>query len=107
MLETPVESQRQRRAAPSFLAPRGGRAGCSPALGTLGWNLDQVRKIADDKQFYLRLSDISVVGKVMLTGKPKPLAKRWKPRGGHSWDRTDAGFASKALMSAAPWEASA
>lgn len=34
--------------------------------------LDQVRKIADDNQFYLRLSDVAEVDKVILAGKPNP-----------------------------------
>lgn len=36
----------------------------------LKWELDKVRKIADDNQFYLRLSDVAVVDKVIITGKP-------------------------------------
>jgi dipeptidyl aminopeptidase/acylaminoacyl peptidase len=39
---------------------------------SLRWQLDQVRKIADDNQFYLRLSDLAEVDKVILTGKPNP-----------------------------------
>jgi len=41
---------------------------------SLLWQLDQVRKIADDNQFYLRLSDAAEVDKVILTGKPNPKA---------------------------------
>ena len=39
---------------------------------SLRWTLDQVRKIADDNQFYLRLSDVANIDKVILTGKPNP-----------------------------------
>jgi dipeptidyl aminopeptidase/acylaminoacyl peptidase len=39
---------------------------------SLRWQLDQVRKIADDNQFYLRLSDVAEVDKVILVGKPSP-----------------------------------
>ena len=42
---------------------------------SLRWELDQVRKIADDNQFFLRLSDIAVVDKVILTGAPNPKGK--------------------------------
>jgi len=38
----------------------------------LQWELDQVRKIAEDNQFYLRLGDVAVVDKVILTGRPNP-----------------------------------
>lgn len=41
----------------------------------LKWELDQVRKISDDNQFYLRLSDVAEVDKVILAGKPNPKAK--------------------------------
>ena len=41
----------------------------------LAWSLDQARKIADDNQFFLRLSDVAVVDKVILAGKPNPRAK--------------------------------
>lgn len=41
---------------------------------TLKWELDQVRKIADDNQFWLRLSDVAEVDKVLLAGKPNPRA---------------------------------
>ncbi len=34
----------------------------------LRWQLDQVRKIADDNQFYLRLSDVAEVDKVTRSG---------------------------------------
>lgn len=39
---------------------------------SLRWQLDQLRKIADDNQFYLRLSDVAEVDKVILAGKPNP-----------------------------------
>ncbi|MCL1909200.1 MAG: S9 family peptidase [Holophagaceae bacterium] len=51
---------------------------------TLRWQLDQVRKIADDNQFFLRLSDMAEVDKVILTGKPNP---RERERYGISNDR--------------------
>jgi dipeptidyl aminopeptidase/acylaminoacyl peptidase len=35
-------------------------------------DLDQVRKVADDAQFWLRLSDVAQVDKVLLTGPPNP-----------------------------------
>ncbi|MFL6198399.1 MAG: alpha/beta hydrolase family protein [Thermoanaerobaculia bacterium] len=35
-------------------------------------DLDQVRKISDDAQFWLRLSDVAEVDKVLLTGPPNP-----------------------------------
>jgi dipeptidyl aminopeptidase/acylaminoacyl peptidase len=38
----------------------------------LKWELDQVRKIADDTQFFLRLSDVAEVDKVLLAGPPNP-----------------------------------
>jgi len=38
----------------------------------LKWELDQVRKSADDAQFYLRLGDVAEVDKVTLTGPPDP-----------------------------------
>lgn len=38
----------------------------------LTWELDQARKIADDTQFFLRLSDIAEVDKVILAGPPNP-----------------------------------
>ncbi len=38
----------------------------------LRWELDQVRKTADDALFALRLSDVAVVDKVTLTGPPNP-----------------------------------
>jgi dipeptidyl aminopeptidase/acylaminoacyl peptidase len=34
--------------------------------------IDQLRKIADDNQFWLRLSDVAEVDKVILTGTPEP-----------------------------------
>jgi len=36
------------------------------------WELDQLRKIADDNQFWLRLSDVAEIDKVILTGTPDP-----------------------------------
>ena len=39
---------------------------------SLSFELDQVRKIADDNQFYLRLGDVAEVDKVILTGAPNP-----------------------------------
>lgn len=41
-------------------------------VDSLRWQLDQLRKIADDNQFYLRLSDVAEVDKVILAGKPNP-----------------------------------
>ncbi len=41
-------------------------------VDNLRWQLDQLRKIADDNQFYLRLSDVAEVDKVILAGKPNP-----------------------------------
>lgn len=38
----------------------------------LSYDLDQVRKISDDALFWLRLSDVAVVDKVILTGPPNP-----------------------------------
>ena len=38
----------------------------------LRFQLDQVRKISDDAQFWLRLSDVAEVDKVFLTGPPNP-----------------------------------
>jgi dipeptidyl aminopeptidase/acylaminoacyl peptidase len=38
-------------------------------------DLDQVRKISDDAQFWLRLSDVAEVDKVLLTGPPNPKAE--------------------------------
>jgi dipeptidyl aminopeptidase/acylaminoacyl peptidase len=35
-------------------------------------DLDQVRKLSDDAQFWLRLSDVAEVDKVLLTGPPNP-----------------------------------
>lgn len=46
--------------------------------------IDQLRKIADDNQFYLRLSDVAEVDKVILAGKPNP---RGTPRYGIANDR--------------------
>jgi dipeptidyl aminopeptidase/acylaminoacyl peptidase len=42
---------------------------------SLTWELDRVRKIADDNQLHLRLSDIAEVGKATLAGKPNPKEK--------------------------------
>jgi dipeptidyl aminopeptidase/acylaminoacyl peptidase len=42
---------------------------------SLTWELDQVRKLADDAQFYLRLSDVAEVDKVILAGPPNPKGK--------------------------------
>lgn len=36
------------------------------------WELDQLRKIADDNQFWLRLGDVAEIDKVILVGKPNP-----------------------------------
>jgi dipeptidyl aminopeptidase/acylaminoacyl peptidase len=41
-------------------------------VDSLTWELDQVRKVADDTQFFLRLSDVAEVDKVILTGPPNP-----------------------------------
>lgn len=38
----------------------------------LQFDLDQVRKLSDDAQFWLRLSDVAEVDKVILTGPPNP-----------------------------------
>lgn len=42
---------------------------------SLTWELDQVRKSADDALFWLRLSDVAEVDKVILTGPPNPKGK--------------------------------
>src|SRR5689334_11992776 len=39
---------------------------------SLEYDLDEVRKLSDDAQFWLRLSDIAEVDKVILTGPPNP-----------------------------------
>ncbi|HVR97778.1 MAG TPA: alpha/beta fold hydrolase [Thermoanaerobaculia bacterium] len=39
---------------------------------SLEYDLDQVRKLSDDAQFWLRLSDVAEVDKVILTGPPNP-----------------------------------
>ena len=39
---------------------------------SLQYDLDQVRKISDDAQFWLRLSDVAEIDKVLLTGPPNP-----------------------------------
>jgi dipeptidyl aminopeptidase/acylaminoacyl peptidase len=41
-------------------------------VDSLASELDQVRKLADDAQFYLRLSDVAEVDKVILAGPPNP-----------------------------------
>lgn len=38
----------------------------------LQYDLDQVRKLSDDALFWLRLSDVAEVDKVLLTGPPNP-----------------------------------
>ncbi|HJW32768.1 MAG TPA: alpha/beta fold hydrolase [Holophagaceae bacterium] len=38
----------------------------------LNWELDAVRKAADDQLWFLRLSDVAVVDKVTYTGPPNP-----------------------------------
>lgn len=35
------------------------------------WELDQLRKIADDNQFWLRLADVAEIDKVILAGTPE------------------------------------
>jgi dipeptidyl aminopeptidase/acylaminoacyl peptidase len=44
-------------------------------IEALSYDLDQVRKISDDALFWLRLSDVAVVDKVILTGPPNPKGK--------------------------------
>jgi dipeptidyl aminopeptidase/acylaminoacyl peptidase len=41
----------------------------------LTWNLDEVRKSSDDALFWLRLSDVADVDKVLLAGPPNPRGK--------------------------------
>ncbi|HJW73863.1 MAG TPA: alpha/beta fold hydrolase, partial [Geothrix sp.] len=41
----------------------------------LKWELDSVRKAADDQLWFLRLSDVAVVDKVTYTGPPNPRAE--------------------------------
>lgn len=42
---------------------------------SLEYDLDQVRKSADDSLFWLRLSDVAEIDKVLLAGPPNPKAK--------------------------------
>lgn len=42
---------------------------------SLKWEVDQTRKAADDALFWLRLSDVAEIDKVILTGPPNPQAK--------------------------------
>lgn len=44
-------------------------------VDSLRWELDQVRKSSDDALFWLRLSDVAVIDKVLLTGPPNPRDK--------------------------------
>jgi dipeptidyl aminopeptidase/acylaminoacyl peptidase len=39
---------------------------------SMEWDLDRVRKSADDALFWLRLSDVADIDKVLLTGPPDP-----------------------------------
>lgn len=39
---------------------------------SLEWELDRVRKISDDALFWLRLSDVAEIDKVLLAGPPDP-----------------------------------
>ncbi|WP_257304778.1 alpha/beta hydrolase family protein [Geothrix campi] len=41
-------------------------------VSALNWELDAVRKAADDQLWFLRLSDVAVVDKVTYTGPPNP-----------------------------------
>jgi dipeptidyl aminopeptidase/acylaminoacyl peptidase len=41
-------------------------------VNSLNWELDAVRKAADDQLWFLRLSDVAVVDKVTYTGPPNP-----------------------------------
>lgn len=41
----------------------------------LQWDLDTVRKSSDDALFWLRLSDVADIDKVLLTGPPSPRSK--------------------------------
>jgi hypothetical protein len=40
------------------------------------WELDAVRKAADDQLWFQRLSDLALVDKVTYTGPPNPGARR-------------------------------
>ncbi len=42
---------------------------------SLDYDLDQVRKSSDDALFWLRLSDVAEVDKVLLAGPPNPRAE--------------------------------
>lgn len=44
-------------------------------IEALGYDLDEVRKSSDDALFWLRLSDIAEIDKVLLAGPPNPRAK--------------------------------
>ncbi|WP_243287942.1 alpha/beta hydrolase family protein [Geothrix terrae] len=41
-------------------------------VNSLNWELDAVRKAADDQLWFLRLSDVALVDKVTYTGPPNP-----------------------------------
>jgi dipeptidyl aminopeptidase/acylaminoacyl peptidase len=56
----------------------------SSQVESLRFELDQVRKTADDALFWLRLSDVAEIDKVILTGPPNP---KEKPRYGIANDR--------------------
>lgn len=56
----------------------------SSKVESLRWELDQVRKSADDALFWLRLSDVAEIDKVILTGPPNP---KEKPRYGIANER--------------------
>jgi dipeptidyl aminopeptidase/acylaminoacyl peptidase len=62
-------------ASPAQEAPEKRLEKLEAAVTSLQWELDRVRKIADDGQFYLRLADVAEVDKVALAGKPNPKAK--------------------------------
>jgi dipeptidyl aminopeptidase/acylaminoacyl peptidase len=56
----------------------------SSQVESLRFELDQVRKSADDALFWLRLSDVAEIDKVILTGPPNP---KEKPRYGIANER--------------------
>ena len=66
-LVAPLHLQAQEAASPQV-------AKLQAEVENLRWELDQVRKIADDNQFFLRLSDVAEVDKVILAGAPNPKA---------------------------------
>ncbi|MCM2316632.1 MAG: hypothetical protein NDJ92_15910, partial [Thermoanaerobaculia bacterium] len=49
--------------------------GLAAKVESLEYDLDQVRKSSDDALFWLRLSDVAEIDKVLLAGPPNPRAK--------------------------------